>query len=77
MHSYLEACVACTPNALMTCQLAGVSTSEYTAVPMQGSGTFAVESVFQTTVPRTNGKVRVLKLSNWSSRGMSPPKQYT
>ena len=37
--------------------ISGVSTSEYTAVPMQGSGTFAVESVFQTTVPRTGGKV--------------------
>ena len=35
----------------------GVSTEEYTAVPMQGSGTFSVESVFQTAVPRTNGKV--------------------
>ena len=35
----------------------GVSTEEYTAVPMQGSGTFSVESVFQTAVPRSGGKV--------------------
>ena len=31
---------------------------EFTAVPMQGSGTFAIESVLQTAVPRQRGKVR-------------------
>ena len=45
------------PFIMCYLMISGVSTSEYTAVPMQGSGTFAVESVFQTTVPRTGGKV--------------------
>jgi hypothetical protein len=35
-----------------------VSKDEWTAVPMQGSGTFAVEAVIQTATPRTGGKVR-------------------
>ncbi len=39
--------------------LAGVPKGEYEAVPMQGSGTFAVESVLTSTVPR-DGKVLVL-----------------
>ena len=30
----------------------------FTCVPIQGSGTFAVEAVFQTAVPRHNSKVQ-------------------
>jgi len=39
--------------------LGGVSPDEFTAIPMQGSGTYAVESVFSSTVPR-DGKVLVI-----------------
>ena len=37
-------------------ELANVSNDEFTCVPMQGSGTFAIESVLTSTVP-CNGKV--------------------
>lgn len=37
--------------------LVEVSKDEFTCVPIQGSGTFAVEAVFQTAVPRQGGKV--------------------
>ena len=37
--------------------LIGVTADNYTCVPIQGSGTFAVEAVFQTAVPRKHGKV--------------------
>ena len=40
------------------CIFLGVAVEEFTAVPMQGSGTFAIESVLQTAVPRQGGKVR-------------------
>ena len=43
----------------------GVSPSEYTCVPMQGSGSFALESVLTTTVPKLGGKVRVLDDSSF------------
>ena len=33
-----------------------VSQAEWTAVPMQGSGTFSVEAVVQTAVPRNTDK---------------------
>ena len=36
--------------------LSGVSASDYSCVPMQGSGTFALEAVLSTTVPRDGGK---------------------
>ena len=39
--------------------LAGVSDDTYTAVPMQGSGTFGLESVLSSTVPR-DGKLLVV-----------------
>ena len=35
-----------------------MSQSSYSCVPMQGSGSFAIESVLTTTVPRNGGKVR-------------------
>ncbi len=34
----------------------GVSASEWTTVPLQGSGTFSVEAVIQTAVPRKTSK---------------------
>lgn len=49
-------------------EIAGVSTEEYTAVPMQGSGTFSVESVFQTAVPRSGGKVLILENGAYGKR---------
>lgn len=48
--------------------IAGVSNSEFTAVPLQGSGTYAVESVFQTTVPRKGGKVLILETGAYGKR---------
>lgn len=37
--------------------IGGVESSTWTAVPMQGSGTFAVEAVLQTSISRKNGRV--------------------
>ncbi|KAL4238713.1 hypothetical protein ACF0H5_003420 [Mactra antiquata] len=48
--------------------VAGVSGAEFTAVPMQGSGTFAVEAVFQTALPRTNAKVLVFENGAYGKR---------
>jgi len=39
--------------------LGGVAQEDYAAIPMQGSGTYAVESVFASTIPR-DGKVLVI-----------------
>ncbi len=39
--------------------LGGVASEDYVAIPMQGSGTYAVESVFASTVPR-DGRVLVI-----------------
>jgi len=41
-------------------ELADVSNESYTCVPMQGSGTYTVEAVLSTTVPKKNGKVVIL-----------------
>ena len=38
-------------------EVAGISTDEFTMVPIQGSGTFAIEGVIQTMVPQTGGKL--------------------
>ncbi|KAK3087801.1 hypothetical protein FSP39_010725, partial [Pinctada imbricata] len=48
--------------------IAGVSEDNFTAVPVQGSGTFAVEAVFQTAVPRQNGKVLILENGAYGKR---------
>lgn len=40
----------------------------FTAIPMQGSGTFAVESVITTYVPKTNGKLFVINNGAYGSR---------
>ena len=39
-------------------KVANVDAESWTTVPMQGSGTFAVEAVLQTVTPRKNGRVR-------------------
>ncbi|XP_056021065.1 2-aminoethylphosphonate--pyruvate transaminase-like isoform X4 [Ostrea edulis] len=45
-----------------------VSKKYYTAVPVQGSGTFAVEAVFHTAVPKSYGKVLVLENGAYGKR---------
>ena len=40
--------------------LEGVSDSYYTTIPVQGSGTFAVEAVFHSAVPKSYGKVGLI-----------------
>ena len=39
-------------------KVAQVDSEDWICVPMQGSGSFAVEAVLQTAVPRQNGKVK-------------------
>jgi len=48
-------------------KVAGVTPEEWTVVPMQGSGTFSVEAVFQTAVPK-NGKVLIMANGAYGSR---------
>ena len=50
-------CVREIRHKLLT--LGGVSADAYTAIPMQGSGTFGVESVFSSTVP-PHGKLLLI-----------------
>ncbi|XP_061192462.1 2-aminoethylphosphonate--pyruvate transaminase-like [Saccostrea echinata] len=49
-------------------QIAGVSENDFTAVPVQGSGTFAVEAVFHTAVPKPNGKALILENGAYGKR---------
>ncbi|XP_064602439.1 LOW QUALITY PROTEIN: 2-aminoethylphosphonate--pyruvate transaminase-like [Liolophura sinensis] len=49
-------------------KIAGVSSSEFTCIPVQGSGTYGVEAVFQSTVPRQNGKVLVFENGAYGKR---------
>ena len=39
-------------------RVAQVDSNSWCAIPMQGSGTFAVEAVLQTAIPRQNGRVK-------------------
>lgn len=48
-------------------ELAGVSDGSYEAIPLQGSGTFSVEAVLSSTVPR-GGKVLVLENGAYGKR---------
>ena len=41
-------------------ELACVSPDTFATIPVQGSGTYAVEAVLSTVVPRKNGKVLIL-----------------
>jgi 2-aminoethylphosphonate-pyruvate transaminase len=56
--------VAFTNTIKTVCQglldVAGVSEKDWTVVPVQGSGTFAVESVITSSVPRKNGKLLII-----------------
>ncbi|WAR19515.1 PHNW-like protein [Mya arenaria] len=47
---------------------AGVSSADFTVVPMQGSGTFAVESVFQTACNRENSQVLCISSGAYGAR---------
>ncbi|KAL6078791.1 2-aminoethylphosphonate--pyruvate transaminase [Balamuthia mandrillaris] len=49
-------------------RLAGVSEEEYTTILMPGSGTFAVESVITTSVPREGGHLLVLSNGCYAER---------
>ncbi|XP_041353312.1 2-aminoethylphosphonate--pyruvate transaminase-like [Gigantopelta aegis] len=49
-------------------QIAGVSSDAFTCIPLQGSGTFAVEAVLQTTVPRQQGKVLIAANGAYGNR---------
>lgn len=48
--------------------LGNLSHADYTAIPMQGSGTFAVESVITTFVPKANGKLLIVSNGSYGSR---------
>lgn len=50
--------------------IAGVSPEEYTAVLLQGSGTYAVEAVLTTTTPREGGKVFIIENGSYGKRMM-------
>ncbi|XP_022094888.1 uncharacterized protein LOC110981542 isoform X2 [Acanthaster planci] len=49
-------------------ELAGVSSDDYTCVPVQGSGTFAIEAVLSSTIPRMNAKVLLLENGAYGRR---------
>jgi len=49
-------------------EVAGVPSDTWTAVLMQGSGTFSVEAVIQTTTPRENGRVLILANGAYGKR---------
>ena len=48
--------------------MAGVSEPDWTAVLMQGSGTFAVEAVLQTSSPRSGARVLVFANGAYGKR---------
>lgn len=56
--SYFVSCVKEIRQRLL--EIAQLSEAEYTAIPLQGSGTYCVEAVLQTTSPRQGAKVLVL-----------------
>jgi len=51
-------------------KVAQVDNENWTCVPMQGSGSFAVEAVLQTAIPRQNGKVLILANGAYGKRMM-------
>nr|XP_039254215.1 2-aminoethylphosphonate--pyruvate transaminase-like [Styela clava] len=51
-------------------EIANVGDEVFTVVPMQGSGTFALESAFTTTIPRNDGKVLILDNGSYGKRLM-------
>ncbi|KAG1666199.1 2-aminoethylphosphonate--pyruvate transaminase [Nymphon striatum] len=49
-------------------EIAGVSSSSFSAVPLQGSGSYAVEAVLQTVTSRENGKILILANGAYGKR---------
>ena len=49
-------------------EIAGVSAEDWTAVLLQGSGTYAVEAVLQTTSPRQGARVLVIANGAYGKR---------
>lgn len=49
-------------------QLAGVSTEQYTCIPLQGPGTYSLEAVLGTSVPKQGGKVLILENGAYGKR---------
>lgn len=49
-------------------EVANISTDVYTMVPMQGSGTFAIEGVIQTMIPRKGGKLLIAASGSYGLR---------
>ena len=49
-------------------EIAYVTEDEYTTVPIQGSGTFAVEAVLGTTVLENEGKVLIIANGAYGKR---------
>lgn len=49
-------------------QLAGVTLDKYTCIPVQGSGTFAIEAVLTTSLPRQNAKLLILENGAYGKR---------
>lgn len=45
-----------------------INSQEWTAVLLQGSGTYAVEAVLQTSVPREGGKVWIKMFLSWGKK---------
>ena len=48
--------------------IAGISPELFTMVPMQGSGTFAIEAVIGTMVPKENGKLLLAYTGSYGKR---------
>ena len=48
--------------------LGNLPSSQFTAIPMQGSGTFAVESVITSYVPKVNGKLFIVSNGSYGLR---------
>ena len=49
-------------------EIAGVPPQEFAAIPLQGSGHYAVESVLTTTTPRHGGKVFIMEGGAYGKR---------
>ena len=59
-------CVANIRQKLL--DIAEVNKEQYTTIPVQGSGTYSVEAVLQSTVPRVDGKVLILENGAYGKR---------
>lgn len=59
-------CVANIRQKLL--DIAEVNKEQYTTIPVQGSGTYSVEAVLQSTVPQVDGKVLILENGAYGKR---------